>query len=46
MKMNMKDLKRWLPLVLIVLLIGAAWASGLMDRFNLETIKGQRGQLH
>ena len=43
--MNIKDVKRWLPLSLIILLISAAWASGLMDMVNLETIKAQRGQL-
>lgn len=43
--MNIKVLKRWFPLILIGLLIGAAWASGLTDAINLETIKAQRGQL-
>ena len=43
--MNKKVLKRWLPLILVVLLIGAAWASGLMDMVNLESIKAQRGRL-
>ena len=43
--MNIKVLKRWLPLILIVLLIGAARASGLMDMVNLEAVKAQRGQL-
>lgn len=43
--MTKKVLKRFLPLILIVLLIGAAWASGLMDMVNLEVIKAQRGEL-
>lgn len=43
--MNIKVLKRFLPLILIVLLIGAAWASGLMDMIDLEAVKAQRGQL-
>lgn len=43
--MDKKALKRWLPLVIILLLIGAAWVSGLMDAINLETIKAQREQL-
>lgn len=43
--MNKKVLKRWLPLILIVLLIGTSWVSGLMDMINLEAIKAQRGQL-
>lgn len=43
--MNMKAIKRWLPLILIVVLIVAAWASGLLDMVNLETIKQQRGEL-
>lgn len=43
--MNMKAIKRWLPLALIVVLIAAAWASGLLDMVNLETIKQQREAL-
>lgn len=43
--MNIKVLKRFLPLILIVLLIGAVWASGFMDMVNLEAVKAQRGQL-
>lgn len=43
--MNKKVLKRFLPLILIVLLIGTAWASGLMDMVNLEAVKAQREQL-
>ncbi|HBR67795.1 MAG TPA: hypothetical protein DEA55_00270 [Rhodospirillaceae bacterium] len=43
--MNKKVLKRFLPLVLIVLLIGVAWTSGLMDMVNLEAVKAQRGYL-
>lgn len=43
--MNKKVLKRFLPLILIVLLIGAAWASGFMDMVNLEAVKAKRGEL-
>src|SRR5690554_7669634 len=43
--MNMKAVKRWLPLILIVVLIGAAWASGLLEMVNLEMIKQQRETL-
>lgn len=43
--MNIKTLKRWLPLIFIAALIAIAWASGLMDIVNLETIKAQRGHL-
>lgn len=43
--MNTKVLKRFLPLILMALLIGGIWASGLMDMINLETIKAQREQL-
>lgn len=43
--MNMKAIKRWLPLTLIIVLIAAAWASGLLDMVNLETIKQQREAL-
>lgn len=42
--MNIKDLRRWLPLAVMVLLIIGAWVSGLMDMINLEAIKAQRGQ--
>lgn len=38
-------MKHWIPLVLIVLLIGAVWASGLMDAFNFEAVKERRGAL-
>lgn len=43
--MNIKALKRWLPLLLIVLLIAAAWASGLADMINLDMIKAHRQDL-
>lgn len=43
--MNIKAIKRWLPLALIVLLIAAAWASGLADGLNLELIKAHRQDL-
>jgi uncharacterized membrane protein YdjX (TVP38/TMEM64 family) len=43
--MNIKVLKRWLPLAVIALLIITAWASGLMEMVNLETVKTQREEL-
>ncbi len=41
----MAQIKKWLPLVLITLLIIAAWASGLMELINLESIRQQREEL-
>lgn len=43
--MNMKALKRWLPLVVIVVLIGAAWKSGIMESLSLDAIQSQREHL-
>ena len=43
--MNFKTIKRWIPLVVIVALIAAAWLSGLMDNINLESVKAQREHL-
>ena len=40
-----KNLIRWLPLLVIVILIGGAWTSGLMEQLSLESLKAQRGQL-
>lgn len=43
--MSIQTLKRWLPLAIITALIGAAWASGIMDLASLEAIKAQRESL-
>lgn len=43
--MTWKTLKRWLPLLLIVVLVALAWATGIVDRVNLETLKAERQNL-
>ncbi len=42
---SIKNLKRWTPLIVILLLIIIAWAFGVMDSVNLESIKDQREYL-
>ncbi len=37
--MTFMTIKRWLPFAAIIVLIGMAWAFGLTEKINLETIK-------
>jgi len=43
--LDIKKIKSWLPLIIIILLIIAAWLSGVADMVNLEFIKSKREYL-
>lgn len=43
--MQIETLKKWLPLSLLLFLVVVAWASGLTEAINLETIKSHRDSL-
>ena len=38
-------LRRSLPLILILILLGIVWFSGILNNIDLESIKAQRGEL-
>lgn len=42
MNMDTKKIKRWLPLAILVIMIGGAWLAGLDDYFTLQRLQMQK----
>ena len=39
---HLKSMKRWIPVLVLIVLIGTVYASGLHHLFSLDEIQGQK----